>query len=215
MSSSPDPAGRWNLPALSVPRPRTGGRQGPDGAWVLPDLAASGRGVTPAAVLGDEQVQEAYQRGHALGLEEGAAGAQERLGGALEALRRATESLSMSREQRLRDLEANLYAIALTAARKVVLREVAADPSIVRDLLRRALGMMGTEGPIEIRLHPEDLKTIREEDAIGPEDVDSEIRWTAEPALERGGFFLEGPHRIVDGRADEALRRLYEKLCNE
>jgi flagellar assembly protein FliH len=176
---------------------------------------ATDRGVTPAIVRGDEQVQEAFQRGHAAGFEEGTAQAQERLQAALEALRRAAEALTASREQRLRDLDANLYAIALTAARKVVLREIAADPSIVRDLLRRALGMMGTEGPIEIRLHPEDLKTIREEGAIGPEDVDSEIRWTAEPALERGDFFLEGPHRIVDGRADEALRRLYEKLCNE
>jgi flagellar assembly protein FliH len=166
-------------------------------------------------VRGDEQVQEAYQRGHAAGLEEGTAQAQERVRSALEALRRAAEALSASREQRLRDLEANVYAIALTAARKIVMREITADPSIVADLVRRAREMMGSEGPIEIRLHPEDLNRVREEEPAPAGDAETEIRLTADATLERGAFVLNGPHRIVEGRADEALRRLYEKLCNE
>lgn len=215
MSSSADPVADWEPPALARVRPRGGGRAGPDGAWLLPELTASGRSATPTAGRGDEQVQEAYQRGHDAGLEEGAARVEERLRTALEALRRAAEALSASREQRLRDLEANVYAIALTAARKVVMREIAVDPSIVAELVRHARGMLENEGPLEIRLHPEDVNLIRSEGPSAGGDPEAEVRLTADPTVERGSFVLNGPQRIIEGRADEALRRLYEKLCHE
>jgi flagellar biosynthesis/type III secretory pathway protein FliH len=184
--------------------------------WNLPDLTAPARAAVPSAAgLKGEELEEAYRRGRETGLEEGAARTEVKVRGALEALFHLTQSLSASREQRLRDLEANIYAIALAAARKIVLREVTDDPTLVGNLVRRALGQMGSDNPIEVRAHPEDLRIIQEHLESNPAGPTQEIRWTADPSLQRGSFFLEGPHRIIDGRADEALRMLYERLDSE
>jgi len=40
------------------------------------------------------------------------------------------------------------------------------------------------------------------------------VRWEADPALERGDIVVEGPQRLVDGRADVALRGIYERLAH-
>ena len=204
----------WDLPVVEgVDAVQGSAHEGP-GAWALPDLGPAGvaGGSRPAPREHDDP---AYLRGREAGLREAAARAEERTHHALDALRRVTESLAASRTTRLSDLEANLYAIALVAARKIVMREVADDPTIVRDLVRRALEQLGPDSPLEVRLHPEDLKVVEEGIAITPGDPIQEIRWKADPSLERGSFFLEGTQRIVDGRVDDALRVLYQRLDNE
>jgi hypothetical protein len=41
------------------------------------------------------------------------------------------------------------------------------------------------------------------------------VHWIADPSLDRGSFRLSSPERLVDGRADVALRSLYERLAIE
>ncbi len=38
------------------------------------------------------------------------------------------------------------------------------------------------------------------------------LRWMADERVERGGCLIEGRERIVDGRVDMALERIYRAL---
>ena len=50
------------------------------------------------------------------------------------------------------EAEESLYALATALAHQIVQRELATDPTIVRDLVRRAIEVLPLEGPLEIRL---------------------------------------------------------------
>jgi flagellar biosynthesis/type III secretory pathway protein FliH len=181
------------------------------GAWPpadLPDLEETERKKGHSA----EELEEAYERGCA----EGAALGRERVRETVAALRQVTDNLSASKARILQNLEENVFALTLAVAKKILLRELAADPSVVKELIAGALKLVGPESPVEVRLHPEDLEVLREElEQTASAESLEEIRWVGDESLERGSFLAEGPHRIVDGRVDEALRSLYERLTYE
>lgn len=188
----------------------------PVALWSLPDLgdpAGEPAAPPPEAPAGPAAEELAYQRG----LEEGRRLAREDAAGTLlrgvEALRQAAQRLEAVVGEVVGAAQDNLHALAVAVARQVVLREVATDPAVVRDLVRRALEAVPLAPPIEVRLHPDDLRALEGQldfpDATGRP---LRIQWHGDPAVERGGCIVETPHRHVDGRLEVALRTLYERL---
>lgn len=110
----------------------------------------------------------------------------------------------------------NVTALAIAVAGHIVGREVRSDAAAIAELVRRALTEFPLDEPIRVRLNPQDLSAISANAAarvpIGP---GREIRWVADPALRSGGCVVEGRERIVDGRVDRALERLYEALSDD
>lgn len=221
MSSSRDPVA-WKPPLLEERdpgreewlSPLVGERGG--AARVLPDLMGSRESAEERTSEMEMRLAAAREQGRTEGLREGAARAEEKLTSAVLALQSVAESISASRRQHLQELDANLCALALAVAKRIVLREITTDPSIVRDWVRRALELVGPDAPIDVRLNPIDLELLEGElsqRSDGEEIPD--IRWGADPELERGSFFVEGVHRIVDGRMDEALANLYVRIAHE
>lgn len=44
----------------------------------------------------------------------------------------------------------------------------------------------------------------------------AKLQWSSDASIDRGGFVVETPHRIIDAQPDDvALRTLYEKLDHE
>lgn len=205
----PDAAGPW-LPA--APWPGTGAA----GELRLPELDAGPRAGHAAPTARRTEADEAYDRGFAEGLREGTARSEQRVRTALETLGRVGEYLHTAQSSFVRDRARDLHGLALAVARKLVQREVTADPALLRELVDRALELVPLEPRLEVRLHPDDLSVL----LSGPAAADAEsrspaIQWLADPAIERGGFVVESPLRIVDGRTDFALRSLYERLEDE
>ncbi len=158
-----------------------------------------------------EQLQ---QEAYAVGVEQGRAEAEEAarvaLASALEALWLATEEIRASEQRWLATLEDNVAALAAGAARHVVAREVRADDALVRELAERAVAEFPQDHPIAIRLHPADAATVKQ--ALAESGRTGDTRWIPDARVERGGVILEGRDRIVDGRVDTALERIYRTL---
>ncbi len=211
MTSSREAIAPFALPALS-------GARGPaleasaDGRFALPELDPE-RTAKLLAGPARTEAEEAYDRGYADGLRDGAARVQPRVRTALEALGRVGEYLHTAHTSFLRDRARDLHGLALAIARRLVQREIQADPALLRELVGRALELVPAEPQLEVRLHPEDLAVIESGLATAaPGGEIPSIRWVADPDLERGGFVVESPVRLVDGRTDFALRTLYERL---
>lgn len=162
-----------------------------------------------------EDPEAAYRRGLAEGRREAEAARAMEIETAVHGLLGAAQALGAARGRILHDLEANLGAVAVAAARKLVQREIEADPTLLRDLVARGLELARPDTPVRVHLHPADLETAATELERLAAGEDAEIRWTPDPELDRGGFRIEGPQRIVDGRLDEGLRALYERLAYE
>ena len=219
MTSSPDAFVPLTLPELSSGRARPVAPLplASNGTWALPELRVNPGGRRDPLPRRTD-ADEAYERGLGEGLSAGTARAEAALRPAIEALARVTEQLAAAEERFARDRARNVHSLALAVAQKLIQREVAADATIVSGLVAQALELLPLDAPIEVRLNPVDWTAIA---AVSGEKERleaagrSRIQWVPDPALERGSFLLESALRVVDGRADVALRTLYERLGDE
>lgn len=204
----PDLAQIGRSPAIAM------GEAGPDGSWVLPDLGAPMRRECPEIAL--PVVDESYERGYADGLRDGAAGAERELRAGIEAIRHIADALAAARSELAADHARGIYALATAVAKKLLQREIETDPDTMRGLIERAMELMPADSPFTARLHPADLEALAPTlEAMDAQGRGAGVEWLADATLERGGFRLENPLRVVDGRIDVALRNLYESLDYE
>jgi flagellar biosynthesis/type III secretory pathway protein FliH len=112
--------------------------------------------------------------------------------------------------------EANLYALGLTVARWLLQREVTQDPAAVEPLIRRAVALLPAGAPVEIHANAADVEVLSNKVSLAePDGRPIPAHWVSDPTLDRGSFRLVSPERIIDGRADVALRSLYERLTGD
>lgn len=203
-----DPAGRVAAeappPVVLAPAPVS---------WRGEDFAApTGR---EAEALAEADRRRRLEEACRLARQEGRIEADEALVPPLAALRETLRDLTAARDQILQDVEANLTVLALAVAKKIIAREAEADHGIVRRMVSRGLELVRPDEPVTVRLNPKDLERLQDRlESLAAEEA-AEVRWRGDPDIERGGVVVEGPRRIVDGRLDETLRLIYERLAYE
>jgi flagellar biosynthesis/type III secretory pathway protein FliH len=142
--------------------------------------------------------------------------AAEEIAPATEAMMKAALALDGMKDELTRDVEGSVHALAVAIARRILQREISADPSMMRDLIQRGLELLPLDAAIEVHLHPADLAQLGDELAASASRREgSVIRCVEDDSLERGSFLLESPFRLIDGRIDHALRSFYERLQHE
>jgi len=203
-------------PELPVPLPwATRESPGPAADWGPPELASAWVGDPTASPMVDP-VSAAYARGVEAGFVEGRARAEQELGPLRDGLATLAQQLEGEVLTVRRIAGQNLTALALVVARWLFQREVALDPTVVEALVRRAVALLPAGVPIEIQVSPGDLESLGSQFELSEPDGRSiAVHWVPDPALDRGSFRLSSPERLVDGRADLALRSLYERLAIE
>jgi len=187
--------------------------------WPLPDLRVVTQAVLDADQAREEPSEEelAYERGVAEGGREARGAAEAEWRAAIKVLATAADAVRTSRSRWLDTAEANLYALATAVAHQVIDREVASEPELVLELVRRALDEIDAESPVSVRVHPLDLPLVQARlgaagGEAGGEQI--EIAFAADASLSRGGCIVETPRRLVDGRIETALQALYVRLSD-
>jgi flagellar biosynthesis/type III secretory pathway protein FliH len=215
-------ADAWRLEELT---PLAGGVPH-DAPLAEPAAAAEQRRVDEEARLQAERAAElervaaqAFAAGQAAGEARGRAEAEARLASAVAAAEAALDRIREGERRWEGALDENLCALAVTVARQVIGRELAGDTATLTDLVRRALAEFPIDQPVQIRVHPSDLAALAAQGSAGTTAAGTaavapnrEARWIAEPGLAPGGCIVEGRERIVDGRVDTALERMYRRL---
>ncbi len=167
----------------------------------------------------DRLIATARAEGYAAGRDAGRSAEQVRLATALTAAEQALDHLHAGESRWLEQLEDNVCALAVAIARQVIGRELESDPSTLTDLLRRALSEFPIDQPVSIRVNPLDLAMLAASHPVdeGPGGTaavapNRETRWIADPTVISGGCIVEGRERIIDGRVDAALERVYRRM---
>lgn len=171
--------------------------------------------VDPASPAVDP-IADAYALGFAQGREEGERAERARLGPAVRAAEEAIDAINERDDRWTGAVEENLVALALGIARHLVDREVDADAEVMTGLVGRALATYPVDQPVQIRVNPDDLTIIRMLRAERPASVfgrrEETTIWVADARIGRGGCIVEGRERIVDGRLETALERIYRRI---
>lgn len=159
----------------------------------------------------ERAVTDAYAAGRAAGRAEGEAAARAELAAAVAACDAALASVREGEQRWLVNLEEHVAALAVAVARHVVERELTTEPARVKALAASAVAEFPADQPLVLRVNPADLAMLKEAFA---EDVarGRDMRWQPDRHVLPGGCVVEGRDRIIDGRVDTALERIYRRL---
>lgn len=198
-------------------RTRVIGRQAgaaPSPAWRPHDLVNGGADPATAPVPDPRTV--AYAEGFEAGRLEGERAEQARLRNALHAAEDALEAMHANEAQWTGAIEENLAALATGIARHLFDEAIGTDEAALARLVRRALDVFPIDQPVRIRVNPADLATISSHpDTSVANAAGASLReksWLGDPRIAPGGCLVEGRDRIVDGRIETALERVYRRL---
>ncbi|HEY0778064.1 MAG TPA: FliH/SctL family protein, partial [Gemmatirosa sp.] len=156
-------------------------------------------------------LEQAWVEGHAAGCAAGEAQAGAAFADAAGALDAAVREVQAHEARWMGDLRAHVAALAVAVAQHVVGREVAADDALVVALTTRAVAEFPAGEALVARVHPDDLDALKAAWDGAPRE--GAVRWMPDARVARGGALIEGRERIVDGRVDAALERLYRALA--
>jgi len=188
--------------------------------WTWDELNRHGSaGTEPADVEARhaEELEHAFRRGRLEGEERGRSLARQELTSVLSALRDLLVEARGSREAWMSHLNENLVALSTAMARQLLERELQSSPEAIGELVKKAAALFPPDQVIKFRLHPDDMARLSDGDeAAPPADLldGEEARWIPDEGIVPGGYLLEGPRRIVDGRVDEALERIFRELTH-
>ena len=164
-----------------------------------------------------EEVERAYRRGLIEGEETAREAARREVASVLAVLTDAMTQFHKGRESWEARLEENLVALAVGIARRILERELSDDPSRFEVMARKAVAAFPAGESLKIRLHPRDLASLTAHASAEPGgDLVGRraVRWIADEEVVPGGCVVEGPDKIVDGRVDEALQRVFWSLTD-
>jgi flagellar biosynthesis/type III secretory pathway protein FliH len=162
----------------------------------------------------DQGYQRGYDEGLAQGQEAGRAEALEQTNAQLQQLQQAWlqaiqqwEADSRQLQQQARD---GVVELAIGLARKVIHREIATDPGVIRDQLAHGLSPVMRPLEVTVHLHPEDRPTV---EAALPELTQQfaqvqQLHLIEDEQLQRGGCRLSYGQGEIDLTLDKQLDRL-------
>lgn len=197
-------------------------------AWAPDELPRTRTMRTPApaapdAAAGpsDEQriaraSEDGYARGYEQGFRAGEFAEAARLRSAITAMEEGLISLERESARWVGNAEENICALAVTVARHLIGREISLDRAMVVETVKLALAEFPVSEAVRVRLNPQDLQVISSVLATddGRPINRKTVRWNADARLAPGSCLVEGSERIVDGRVDVGLERLYRRLSN-
>lgn len=186
----------------------------PVSPWTPPDLFQVKSATAESPV---SPVEEAYQRGWREGRDSLRNAEEIRAEALVSASEAARQAMNQAVEVLRHQLVATVHALSVAIARHLIEWEITQDPIHIRRLVNHALEMAPVNGPVTVRLNPDDFATLQQVDGLQGLSTDDslELHWTPDPEIGRGGCVLEGPASIVDGRVDRALLDIYERLGHD
>jgi flagellar biosynthesis/type III secretory pathway protein FliH len=165
------------------------------------------------AALRAEIEERAYIRGYEAGFAAGESAEADRLRSTMRALQEAHDAVLEGAQHWVGNAEANLCALAIAVAQHILGPELTVSRDALVAIVRQALAEFPLDQVLTVRLNPSDYAaavSAIEQDAVARRD----IVWAADPRIVPGGCLVEGRDRIIDGRVDTALERLYRRLAS-
>ncbi|NPV71234.1 MAG: hypothetical protein HPY55_11430 [Firmicutes bacterium] len=157
---------------------------------------------------------EGFELGQKEGFDEGLSRAEIEVEGMKKEAARLVEAARDEATRIVAAAEPKIAQIALAIARKVIKREVAADPEIVLGNVREALRRIGRDESVSVRTSPIEVSVVHEarKDLAREFDAISEINVEEDPSVGPGGCIVTTGRGTVDARIESQIDKAGEHL---
>lgn len=158
--------------------------------------------------------EEAFQKGWQKGFAEGAEEAKKEHAELLSEARKTLEEAALEREKIIRGAEDEIAQLAVAVARKIIFREMFADPSIVGDVVQEAIRKVTDREEITVKVHPADLDfvlSLQDELTRTIKGI-RKLKILADNSVTPGGCVIESPNGTVDARIESQLAEIEQSL---
>ena len=184
--------------------------------------AAAQAAAQPAADPSTKLAQlEAHYRqkihdAHSAGVHEGEIAGRNRaaaeLQPAMERLARSIQEVANLRARLRREAEADLVKLALAIARRVLRRELSADPDALRGVAMAALEKLAGQEISRVKVHPSHLATLKS--CLQQVLSGGLVEVVADPSREVGSVIFETARGNLDASVDSQLREIERGLAD-
>jgi flagellar assembly protein FliH len=186
----------------AAPAARAAGESEPDAAARMAQLEA--------------QYQQKVREAHAAGIREGEIAGRNRAGAemqpVMERLARSIQEIANMRNRLRREAEADVVQLALAIARRVIRREMAADPDALRGLVLAALEKLQGQEISRVKVHPAHAALVKSclQQALSAGVVEV----AADQSRELGSVIFETSRGNLDASVDSQLQEIERGLTD-
>ena len=171
----------------------------------------------PSVFLLEEELNRRIKEAFEKGLIQGKELAERGLLNVFRSLRIASEGVHVLREKVIRESEDELVKLIMMVARKVIMREINMDRTILYNVVRAALSDLTERDNITIRLNPDDyiLVTSGHDDYFRKELVTERMHLKSDPTVLQGCCQVDSEMGTIDAGIDAQLDEIFRRLLEE
>jgi flagellar biosynthesis/type III secretory pathway protein FliH len=169
--------------------------------------------LAEAAVRAQRETERAYDAGHSAGERAARERLEAQTQAVVEKLGAAVSEVAQTRAMVLRGAESGAVQLAVEIAKRIVRRELAADPSVTEGLVKAALEKLAGREIYRVRVHPaqETLLKACMEQAGRLQGV----AVLADPTLTEGGALFEAAGGALDASVETQVSEIERSLADE
>ena len=151
------------------------------------------------------------------GLKEGKELAERGLINVFRMLRASTETIHNLRDKIIRESEDELVKLVMLVARKVILREITQDRSILGGVVQNALAGLSAREEITVRINPDDylLVTSGRDELLRNELLNERLLLKPDPSVAAGFCFVDTTMGTIDASLDGQMDQIYRSLLEQ
>jgi flagellar assembly protein FliH len=155
--------------------------------------------------------REAYEKGSEAGEKAGFAMGEQKAMVLIEKLENIIKELTTLGEKLIRELEPQLVELAVSIARKIILKELTINPDEIVEITKEALMRLERAGQITIKINPSlyDL-FVKHKPEI--QSIHPDIVFDVDPTAPLYGSVVMGPLEEVVTDVDEQLKNLIKEM---
>lgn len=170
----------------------------------------------PTIEIEEEELNRRISDAFDSGVKDGKELAERGLINVFRALRASSESIHHLREKILRESEDEILNLVMLIARKVIVREVDQDRSILAGVVQNALSGMSARDEITVRINPEDyqLVTSGRDEVICKELLNERLLLKPDPSIAAGFCQVNTEMGTIDASLDGQLDQIYRSLLD-
>ena len=160
----------------------------------------------------DRLEQEAYEKGFAQGEKDGVELGEKKAAKIIENIEKLFNDINSLKQDVLKENEKEILDLIFAVVEKIVHHEVKQDDTAIKEAILNALDMAVEKSKIIFNVNPDDYEFVEKlrPDLFRQNNEIKSIVVTSDPAISRGGCFLETSRGNIDATIESKLEKIYQ-----